>query len=175
MDSSRLESKLREWAVQNASDSDTYIKIDFSGEIDASLSFEENVKLLQEKFPGTFQSVELRTAPKQLIMPQWLINKVENQEKACTYRPKSLKPGDCYYLVPTRFQGRNKAKIVVRVVEVEAVEDPKMLTDEEARWTGLQSKDELFYWFKKWYSKRYPPDGRSAIKFRNWFVVQNTN
>jgi hypothetical protein len=175
LDSSRLESKLREWAAQNLSDSDAYIKIDFSGEIDASLSFEENIKLLKEKFPGTFQSVLLRTAPKQLIMPQWLISKVENREKACTYRPKSLNAGDSYYLVPTRFQGRNKAKVVVRVVEVEAVDDPQELTDEEAQWTGLQSRAELFYWFKKWYSKRYPPDGKTAIKFRNWFVVEGTN
>jgi hypothetical protein len=170
-----LRERVRNWAIQNLADPADYDKIDLAVEIDAGLSFDENVRSLQEKFPGAFRSEEeRRIAPKQLIMPGWLIAKVENREKACTFRPKALNIGDSYYLVPNRFQGQSKARVVVRIVEVEKIEDPQELTDEEARWTGLADKNELFSWFKKWYAKRYPPDGVSAIKFRNWFYVEQS-
>lgn len=168
-----LSDRLRDWASQNMPEPHDYERIDFSGEIDGSLSFDENVSLLREKFPGIFRErANARTAPKQLIMPQWLIAKVETKEKACTYRPKSLNSGESYYLVPNRFQGQSKARVVVRITEVESIEDPADLTDEQARWTGLKDLAELFFWFKKWYSKRYPPDGKAAIRYRNWFVIE---
>lgn len=168
----RMKSTLRDWVAENLLDPADSEKVDLDSEIDAMLSFDENVRLLREKFPGTFRSDRSeRSAPKQLIMPEWLIEKVERKEKACTYRPKALSIGESYYLVPNRFQGQSKARIVVRIVDVEKIEDADELTDEQVRWTGLENRNELFTWFKKWYAKRYPPDGKSAIKFRNWFVV----
>jgi hypothetical protein len=163
---------LKDWIVQNLSDPDDYERFDFEGEIDPALSFQENVNLLHEKFPGAFRDNQPeRTAPKQLIMPEWLIVKVEKKEKACTFRPRALEYGQKYYLVPNRFRGLKDAKVVIRILEVETIENPNALSDEEARWTGLRNREELYYWFKKWYSKKYPPDGRTAIKYRNWFCL----
>jgi hypothetical protein len=176
VESSRLRNNISEWVSENLIDPEDSKKIDFAVEVDASLSFDENVAMLQEKFPGAFRTGlnDRRNAPKQLIMPEWLISKVETNEKGCTFRPKALNVGESYYLVPNRFQGQSKARIVVRIVDVEKVEDPEKLSEEDVRRTGLRDKDELFYWFNKWYAKRYPPDGKSAIKFRNSFVIQDS-
>ena len=58
------------------------------------------------------------------------------------------------------------AECFIEIVQTERVEDPNTLTDQDAQYAGVTSKQELFDKFTKWYG------GPETIKFRNWFVVK---
>lgn len=162
MTSPKLQGKIGGWIRENILGPEYLDQVDLLSEIDSSLTPSENIALLQKRFPTLWRSEEVER-PKQLILVSRLIDKVLSQDKACTYRPKRL--AGTYYLVPTRFNGRDRARALIEVFHVEEIQRPEEITDEEARWAGVSGRKDLFELFQKWYGTT------SAIKFRNWFRV----
>jgi hypothetical protein len=154
--------KLRKWAEENALSHIDLQGIDIAAEMDSTLSFQENIELLRKKFPTIWRETDLEEKPKQLILWSKLIPKILEMEKVCTYRPRKL--SGTYYVVTSRFRGQKDMKALIEIIKAEQV-DPLSLSEEEARWSGVESKAMLLQLFEKWYGDI------SQVRWRNWFRV----
>jgi hypothetical protein len=160
-----LLSKIRTWAEENACSRIDLQGVDIAAEIDSTLTFHENVELLRKKYPTIWRTEDHEDKPKQLVLWSKLIPKIIQMEKVCTYRPKRL--AGTYYVVENRFKNQRNMKALIEIIKAEEI-DPFSLSEEEARWSGVESKTALLQLFAKWYGDI------SRVKWRNWFRVLET-
>ncbi|GBC75254.1 hypothetical protein HRbin06_00570 [archaeon HR06] len=148
------------WIKKNISDYELLSKIDFRSEYDPKLTFNENITLLKEKYPGIWKGEEERI--KRIVFLDFIIQKILNFEVKVTYR-KTPKYG-LYYVVNNRFKG--KPVCLIEFYHTEAV-DPYKLTDDDAKLAGIDTAEEIIKLFKKWYKEPLP------TMWRNWFRLKN--
>ncbi len=160
--------RCKRWTAESAvSAADVFSRVDWNSEIDACLSFNENVSLLLARFPEAFR-VEAVDAyynrVKQIVFIAPLIEKILRGEIQCTYRT-TPKYG-YYYVVHSRFVKAHlkEPQCVIEVYKTEQI-DPNKLTEEDAQLAGL-TRSEILRWFHQWYGKNLSP------MWRNWFNVR---
>ncbi len=155
--------------IQDSVQPDVCDKIDWDSEIDPTLSRNENINLLLEKFPEAFESAAIDSyynRVKQIVFIPLLVEKILADKVHCTYRT-TPKHG-FYYVMHSRFI-KAHLKTPRCVIEVEKTEqvNPYDLTEQDAAYAGLTLK-EILDWFRKWYGEPLP------LMWRNWFKVKET-
>ncbi len=164
----RLAERVRRW-VKNSAAPDAYSRIDWDTEIDSALSFNENINLLLEKFPEAWRETSVKEYYlhiKQIIFVTPLIEKMLRGEIQCTYRT-TPKHG-YYYVLHSRFT-KTHLKNPVCIIEVYKTEpvDPRLLTDQEARYAGVDTGEDIRALFRRWYGELLPNP-----MWRNWFHLK---
>lgn len=148
------------WVKANLKDSSVFDRIDWSAEVDRSLTLDEAIGDVRSRFADIWKDKGGKNKVKQIVFIEPLIDKIIAGEVTVTYRgsPKS----GYYYVVDNRFKKTKERMVIIELYKSELV-DPKRLSDKDALAAGIETSSSLLKLLQKWYGNPLPKI------YRNYF------
>jgi len=157
--------RFMKWVQDSLRDPDAFDKVDWTEEVDKTLTYNEAIELAMSRFPGLWKDdaqQEFYNRVKQIIFIKPLVGKILNGEAVVSYR-RTPKLG-YYYVKTNRFRKEDEPRIILEFYRTERV-DPYRLTDRDAGLAGIETVEDILALFRKWYGDPLPS------LYRNWFRI----